>query len=213
MSEGITTTVVPTYVSTTTDTRGSDLVVAAQNLTTEAVAGEITTASLTAPILTNSSELAHSTVVVATDIVTTTTAQQGEPGIDGANAGAYTFSATNKQGSSIAAGSPCATHSSGVGAVLASASNDTRVAVGLTIGDAADQSAIRVQTSGPFTLSDWTQSTGAATLVAKGRYWLDIVAGMLTTTPPASVGNIVQLIGVAVSADTLDIQIWSFVKL
>lgn len=151
-------------------------------------------------------------VVNSATVAILTAAEQGPAGIDGASAGAA-FDSTNKSGATINAGSPCASHSSGVGVVLAVAMDDTIPAVGLAINSPANLATTQVQTSGPFTLADWTAITGSASLVAKGRYYLSTVAGQLMTTPPATTSNIVQLVGVAVSDDTLDIQIWDYIVL
>jgi hypothetical protein len=55
--------------------------------------------------------------------------------------------------------------------------------------------------------SDWTPITGTATLTAGATYFLDTSAGMLTTTPPSTVGQVVVKVGIAVSNTILEIEI------
>lgn len=132
---------------------------------------------------------------------------QGPPG-----AGAE-FASTNKQGSSIAAGAPVATHSSGVGVVLADATTAAKPCVGLNTVAADDLGAVTVQTGGPYELDDWTAITGAATLAAKAVYFLGTTAGTLTTTSPTANPAISQRVGKAVSPTILDIDPWGFIQL
>lgn len=120
--------------------------------------------------------------------------------------GGNSYSAENKEGAEIAAGMACAVHSSGVGVVKASAADNTKIAVGLIKTTTADTFAGDVQTEGLFTLTDWTAVIGAATLAAKATYFLSpTTPGMLTATPPTTTGQVVQIVGTAVSADTLDL--------
>lgn len=123
------------------------------------------------------------------------------------------FETTNKQGSTIAAGAPMATHSTGVGAVLASAANGSKPCVGLNVEAADDLAAITIQTGGPFELSDWTDIIGSEELSPKAVYFLDTTAGLLTTSSPTATPNISQRVGKAVSPTILDIDPWGFVQL
>jgi len=143
----------------------------------------------------------------AIEVTVTTVGIQGPPGTDA------TFNATNKSGSTIYNGMPVAVHSSGIGVVKADATNDQNPAIGIAITTGANNAAIDIQTGGTVEVSDWTAITGTTTLAAKGRYYLDTTAGTLTTTPPASASNILQLVGVAVSDTTLEISIWDHITL
>lgn len=126
--------------------------------------------------------------------------------VSGSGSAVNQFASTNKQGSTIAAGSVCAIHSSGVGAVLASATDNTLTGVGLAVGSATNLAAMTIQTSGAFTLADWTAITGSSTLSARAKYFLSTTSGLLTTSPPSTPGNVVQFIGEAVNSTTLLIQ-------
>ena len=87
----------------------------------------------------------------------------------------------------------------------------TRQALGLVVADVADSVAGTVQTTGPFTLSDWTAVTGASTLTSS-IYWADPVThGMLTTTVPSG-GQIALPVGGAVSTTEIDIVFGTPIK-
>lgn len=117
-----------------------------------------------------------------------------------------TYNAENKAGVAIKAGMACAVHSSGVGVVMACAADASANAVGLMQVDTANTFAGDVQTEGLFTLADWTDVIGATTLAAKTTYFLDpSTPGMLTATPPTTAGQVIQIVGTAVSDDTLDL--------
>lgn len=89
---GITTTVVPTTVTTVSDTREYDLVVVAPLIVTDASHDEIVTTVSAAEIQTTVAGTYASLVVVGSTVVTTLTAEQGPPGTDGADgAGQHTF--------------------------------------------------------------------------------------------------------------------------
>ena len=194
-----------------TDVRDSDMTVDSTEIVTSIESIEINTSTQPEQVVTSVNDTLATVATVGSSVVTTVVGQQGPPGIDGI--GTASFSAVNKQGSTLPAGTPVATHSSGVGFVSANATDDTKPAVGLLTTSVNSLAAGSVQTSGPITLSDWTAITGSTTLVAKGRYYLSTSGGLLTTSPPVTTLNIVQLIGVAVSDDTLDIQIWDHVIL
>jgi len=77
---GITTTVVPTIVTTVSDTRESDLVVVAPLIVTDASHDEIVTTVSAAEIQTTVAGTYASLVTVGSTVVTTLTASQGPPG-------------------------------------------------------------------------------------------------------------------------------------
>lgn len=133
-----------------------------------------------------------------------TAAIQGPPG--SSTESVSTFSTTNKDASTIPAGGACATHSSGVGVVKANAVNGSKQCVGLMVEVAPSLSACVVQTSGPFELQDWTAITGTQLLSASAIYYLDVVAGMLTTTSPSAGPAVSQKVGKAVSPTILNIE-------
>lgn len=133
---------------------------------------------------------------------------KGETGSDGHDGAGTTYTATNKHGSALPAGSVVAVHSTGVGFVAADATSEARPAVGLLLAGTDDEAAGTIQSGGPFELADWTDITGAVELAAKATYFLDVVAGKLVaTTPPSGAGNVVQAVGTAVSPTMLKIEI------
>jgi hypothetical protein len=113
----------------------------------------------------------------------------------------------NQDTATIHAGRPVAVHSSGVGVVLATAADNLRAAAGLAVADAAPGAACIVQPGGVLALADWTLATGAPTLAARATYYLAATPGLLTTTPPAVAGQVVQTIGLALSPTQLEIRI------
>lgn len=128
--------------------------------------------------------------------------QQGPQGLPG-NSLDPSVSGTNKYGSPIYAGQACALHSSGAGFVLANATDNTKLAIGLAAVEVGNQLAGYVQVGGSFTLPDWTQVTGTVTLAPRATYWLDVNDGRLTNTPPETRGNVLQIVGISVAPDTL----------
>lgn len=119
-----------------------------------------------------------------------------------------TYEATNSEGASITQGMVVAVHGSGSGVIKASAADATKPASGLAMATVADTFSATIQTSGPFTLADWTAVTGSVTLSAHAVYFLDpATPGLLTTTVPSGSGEVVQEVGVAVSTVTLNISI------
>jgi len=145
--------------------------------------------------------------VVSNDATAVVLAMVGAQGAPGADGDANTFESENKSGGTLAAGVAVATHSSGTGTVKAIATAFSTLAIGLVAASTANGVSGDVQTTGPFTLADWTAITGTAELVARGRYYLSAsTAGLLTTTAPSTVGQILQLVGVAISPTTLDID-------
>jgi hypothetical protein len=123
------------------------------------------------------------------------------------------FSAQNKDSVTFAIGNPVAIHTSGVGVVQAEAADNLMNAVGLArlgVGVGASES---VQVSGILTLADWTAITGSVSLAARANYYLSPTAGMLTSTAPSTVGQVVQLVGRALSTTDMEIVIGSAVLL
>lgn len=122
-----------------------------------------------------------------------------------ANAGTV-LEAENKSGSTISPGMVVTTHSSGTGFVLADATGIGTSVTGIARESIANTVSGEIQSEGLITLADWTAATGSSTLAAKANYFSDPAnPGKLTTTPPTTVGYVVQLVGVAVSSDTMDL--------
>lgn len=117
------------------------------------------------------------------------------------------FEGENKDSTTIIAGGAVTIHASGVGVRKADAATAGRECVGLVSATTAVGFVATVRTSGLLTLGDWSLVTGTPTLVPRTTYFLSATAGRITSTPPAIAGQRVQQIGVAVSADTLVLQI------
>lgn len=138
----------------------------------------------------------------------------GPPGATGpqgpAGSGtAPSFTGENKTGGTLAAGQVVAIHSTGVGVDLASALGTGYPAVGLATASVAASVGGSYQTDGPLTLTDWSGAldSGATTLTPKTLYFVASQNGLLSGSPPTQVGRLVQVVGYAVSATTLEIEI------
>lgn len=107
--------------------------------------------------------------------------------------------------SDLAPGQPIAINGTGQGR-LADATDSTRPALGLTTETTATGMGARVQVAGPLTLTDWTAAVGAAALTPGATYYLDDQTGKLTTSPPAGAGRLLQVVGRALTADTMLVQ-------
>lgn len=129
--------------------------------------------------------------------------QDSAPGVSGSNS----FTAENKEVITLVKGTVVTQHVSGVGIVRADADTPSAYAVGLLGEDVPAAVSGIIICSGVLLLPDWTAITGAATLAAKGKYYLDTAAGLLTTTPPNIGGKISQLVGVAISSVELEIKL------
>lgn len=122
-----------------------------------------------------------------------------------ANAGTV-LEAENKHGSTVSAGMVVTTHSSGTGFVLADATDIGKSVTGIARESIANTVSGEIQSEGLITLADWTAATGSSTLAAKANYFSDPAnPGKLTTTAPTTTGHVSQLVGVAVSDDTMDL--------
>ncbi len=122
------------------------------------------------------------------------------------------YSAENKHGSTIGEGCAVATHSSGTGIVKAIATGLAKPCVGFMVAATLNTVAGDVQTDGIFTMEDWTAVAGTATLT-RGIYYLDNEAGKITATATDIDGQIVQVVGYAISPTDLDISITPPIKL
>lgn len=117
------------------------------------------------------------------------------------------FTAQNKAAVSIHPGMAVAAHPSGTGVKLASASSIATATVGLSRTSTTPTFLDTFQTSDVFTLADWTWATGAPSLQALGIYFLSLTPGKITLTPSSTPGNIIQIIGQALSPKTLKLEI------
>ena len=118
------------------------------------------------------------------------------------------LSQTSGEAGGIAAG--LVVYSSGNDMVKKAEANasGTVEAIGLATSTFITTGAGTVQTSGVFSLADWTAVIGSATLTAGTVYYLSAsTAGQLTATAPVTVGQYVLRIGRAISTTELVISI------
>lgn len=87
-------------------------------------------------------------------------------------------------------------------------SEDTTGAIGLATANVIAGSDAFYVTEGQLQLDDWTDVTGSPTLVPGEVYYLsDSEPGKLTTIAPTAATKFVVAVGVAVSNDTLDVEV------
>lgn len=116
------------------------------------------------------------------------------------------YATTNTDTVTISAGMPVGILSPGV--VRAVSSNNSRPAIGLALISSLVSTPILVQTEGTLTLSDWTAVLGTNTLTPNQLYYVDPSnEGKITTTVPTTSGHVLQIIGIGVTSDTLELQI------
>jgi hypothetical protein len=128
------------------------------------------------------------------------------PGPGGAAVAALLYTSQNKDSVPLLAGQVVTVHASGTGIVRAAATPTTG-GVGIVTAPAAVGEAPQIQTDGVVSLLDWSSSTGTVSLSPRGVYYLDTVQGGLTLTPPTATGQVVQVIGRALSSTELDLEI------
>ena len=123
------------------------------------------------------------------------------------------FAAENKDIVTILRGQWVAIHPSGSGVVLANATNDQRPAVGMMSQDTSVGATQNVVTDQVFTLSDWSNVTGATTLRGGANYFLDTRSGYMTITAAEILGQVAQRLGRAISSTQFDIEVGEAVLL
>jgi Collagen triple helix repeat (20 copies) len=132
----------------------------------------------------------------------------GPPGPTGPEGPLVEFvTGENKDASAFGQGTPIARHPSGTGFIIADNTTTARSVMGLSTAVTAPTFTATLQLRGVFTLADWTSVTGAVSLVPLGDYYLDSVAGKLTTTSPTASGTTSQFVGFALSTTELLIDI------
>ncbi len=98
-----------------------------------------------------------------------------------------------------------------LGVELANPSSDTTLAIGLAIGNMNVGEPGVIITTGQIELDDWTDVTGSADLTVNANYFLDSVAGKLSTTPPTNLIN--QIVGRAVTTKILAITLYDYLEI
>jgi hypothetical protein len=129
------------------------------------------------------------------------------------NVSGAVYISQNKDTVNLLIGTAVAGDVSGSGFVRANALFNSKFCIGLLSANVDQNTAGPIQTEGVLLLTDWTAITGTATLAAKAKYYLDIIAGKITTIAPSSPGQIVQRIGVALDSLTLSINIGESISL
>lgn len=115
-----------------------------------------------------------------------------------------TISSQNADSITLPTGTPVAIQTPGV--VRAKASDNTRPAIGLLTLQSVTNTTAIVQLTGSLTLADWTNVAGVVSLTPRQLYYVDYTTpGKLTTTVPTATGQLIQIVGVAITTDTLDI--------
>jgi len=91
---------------------------------------------------------------------------------------------------------------------LASATGPTKSrVVGLVTQAASANDAAVVQTDGSVDIADWTSVIGAASLTPGSVYFLHTTDGQMRTTPPTGDGDVVVILGIAVTTTKFDIEV------
>jgi hypothetical protein len=134
------------------------------------------------------------------------TGPQGPKG-DSGDAGSSTvisplFAQNAKQGQPI-----YLSRANGQAGLACATSPLTALVAGLAKTDAKAAFVSDVMTSGPFVMTDWSNVIGSASLQAGANYFLDAVAGMLTTSIQTTTGNVNTYVGQAVNASTMNVSI------
>jgi hypothetical protein len=70
-----------------------------------------------------------------------------------------------------------------------------------------------VLSEGIVTLSDWTSVVGTTELIPGAIYYLSTTAGQMATVPPTGDSDIVVRLGIALTTDTIDIEVTNIVTL
>lgn len=146
------------------------------------------------------------TIGVVPEIGLTSKPPPTPPGPGGAEVAGLLYTSQNKDTVPLQAGQVVTVHASGTGVVRAAATPTTG-GVGIVTAPAAVGEAPQIQTDGVVSLSDWSAATGTVSLSPRGAYYLDTVQGRLTLTAPTAVGQVVQVIGRAISSTELDLEI------
>lgn len=98
-----------------------------------------------------------------------------------------------------------------LGVELANPSSNSTLAIGLALGDLNVGESGIIITTGQVELTDWTEVIGSASLSVNANYFLDTVAGKLSTTPPNNLIN--QIVGRAVTAKTIVLTLYDFLEI
>lgn len=130
----------------------------------------------------------------------------GGENLDGVDS--YLFTAENKDLTQLYPGQPVGTHTSGTGIVRANASAvGQKAAIGIVAQGIQVSVSGLVQTEGIIEVADWTRATGSQYLTPGSDYYLSTTLGKITRTAPSGAGQILQLVGHALTQTKLDIRL------
>ena len=79
--------------------------------------------------------------------------------------------------------------------------------VGFANSNASTSNDVEVLTEGSITLADWTAITGNSSLVTGTKYFLDTTSGKMTYIAPTGDGQVVVMLGRALTSTKFDIEI------
>jgi hypothetical protein len=113
----------------------------------------------------------------------------------------------------VVAGQPVYVKATGHAALAGATSSVLSEVVGFAVTTADPSEVLSYITEGKLTLTDWTAVVGSAVLVPGSIYYLSIVTGQISDTPPSVTGQYVVRTGRATSTLTLDIEIEPSVRL
>lgn len=148
---------------------------------------------------------AQDSVGVIPEIGLTSAVPAAPTGPGGAVLAGLLYSSQNKDSVPLASGQVVAVDPSGTGAVRAGAAAQ-KVGVGIVTAPADVGGSAQIQTEGVVSLTDWSTSTGDVTLAPQGVYYLDTFLGGLTLTPPSTPGQMLQVVGRALSTLELELE-------
>lgn len=89
----------------------------------------------------------------------------------------------------------------------------THQVAGLAIEAVVAAAAVEYRPDGKLLVADWTAITGAAALTPGAYYFLDAVAGKMTTVAPTTAGKYLVRVGRAISTVVLDIEVGPLILL
>lgn len=97
------------------------------------------------------------------------------------------------------------------GIELANPSANSTLAIGLALGNMSVGESGVIITTGQVELDDWTEVIGSTDLTVNANYFLDSVAGKLSTTPPTNLIN--QIVGKSVTTKKLAITLYDYIEI
>lgn len=118
------------------------------------------------------------------------------------------FTYTSETDATVVAGQPVYLKANTHVDLACSNASLTQKVAGVAITSVASGQAVKYNTDGKLTKTDWTSVTGATLLTPGADYYLsDATPGMLTMVAPTTVGSYVEKVGKAISTVIFDIEI------